>query len=110
MAIILSPAEAERRAAADAADKARREYFTNVNPTSQPWNPVTRANGTPEPGGTRLLEKYEEIFARELMEAAPSPINGHNVEHYEAVRRDVDRRRAELVAKAQEISNRKPQS
>lgn len=105
---MMNPSELARRAAADAADKARREYYTSTTNAGQAWNPTTRAIGTPV-GGTPLLERYEEIFARELMEATPSPLNSHTVEHYEAVRRDVDRRRAELVAQANAIASRKHQ-
>jgi hypothetical protein len=106
MTIQLSPAELARRAAADAADKARAEYYRSTNPSGQAWNPTTYANGTPV-GGTPLLERYEEIWAREIMEATPSPIHGHNVEHLAAVRADVDRRRAEIVAQANAIASRK---
>jgi hypothetical protein len=106
MAIILSASEAERRAAAVAADKARAEYFTNTNPAGKAWAPTTYARGTPEPGGTPLLERYEQQWAQELLEATPSVISGHTVEHYEAVRRDVDRRRAEILAQANAIASR----
>lgn len=105
----MSPAELARRAAADAADAARKDYYRSVTNAGQAWQPTTRASGTPEPGGTPLLEKYEDIWARELMLATPSPINSHTIEHFNAVKADIDRRRAELVAKAQEIASRKPQ-
>jgi hypothetical protein len=106
MTIQLSPAELERRERAVAADKARRDFYTSTTNAGQAWNPTTRGIATPEPGSGSVMDTFEMIFERELMEATPSPINGHSVEHYEAVRRDVDRRRQELHQQAQAIASR----
>jgi hypothetical protein len=93
-----------------ATDEARKAFYTSTTNAGQAWQPSTRSNGTPEPGGTPLLERYEQQWAQELMLATPSQLPGNTVEHYEAVRRDIDRRRAEILAQANSIASRNPKS
>jgi hypothetical protein len=89
----------------DKVSVATRKALYNAN-ADKPWQPTTRGIATPEPGAGSLFDTYEAIFQRELLEATPSVVSGNTVEHYEAVRRDVDRRRAEILAQANAIASR----